>query len=878
MTPSNSTAPSPVRFEHLGANVLGIGERRPRLSWHPPEEPTGSAAISAEIRIRSDDGSATTTVGDDPLGVLRPWPGEPLSSGERRTVQVRLVHADGSRSPWSASSFVEAGLLQQSEWTGEFIGAPEGGAKRMIAVRRVVRLTDDVVRARLRATAHGLYDPVVNGRRLDDAVLEPGWQSYHHRLRARTYDISAPAAAAGSILVVGALLADGWYRGRLGFPLIAQDQAYGSELGFLAQIDIEYANGDRETVSTDSTWEWQDGPVRGAGLYDGEDFDARHDVDWFAGEGWRPVQTQGAPAVPLVAPTGPPVRPVQALRPQRIWRSPSGRTLVDFGQNLVGWVRLHTEGRVGERLSLRHAEVLEDGELGVRPLRTAAAHDTYVFGSDGPVTWEPRFTYHGFRFVEIEGWPDGQPLEDRIEAVVVHTDLTRTGWFSCSDDLLNRLHENVVWSLRGNFVDIPTDCPQRDERLGWTGDLAVFAPTATYLYDCIGMLQSWLDDLAAEQRSDGAVPFFVPELDFPDDVRHLPGLDPQPTAVWGDAAVLVPMALYRESADLDILRRQYPSMTSWVDLVERLAGPSLLWTTGFQFGDWLDPNAPPHDPAAGRTDPALVATASFAHSARLLSEAAEMLGHVEDAARYRLLADAVGEAFRERFVDGATGVMSSDSQTAYALAICFDLVSGSERELAGAQLVRLVRADGHRIATGFVGTPLVLHALTAVGAHGDAAALLLQKEGPSWLHTVLLGATTIWERWDSMLPDGRVNPGEMTSFNHYAFGAVADWMHQHIGGLSSTAPGWARFLVAPLPCGGITHAATSHASPNGLISVAWELDADRLTVEIEVPQGTTATLALPGCEREELGAGRHLRTAPFVVEALPGVESVASPT
>ncbi|MFK3678714.1 family 78 glycoside hydrolase catalytic domain [Microbacterium sp. NPDC090218] len=876
MSHLDPSAPSRVRFEHLGPDALGIGEPRPRLSWHPPEEPAqGTTATSAEIRVHARDG-VTTITRDDPTGVLQPWVGEPLSSGERRTVQVRLRHADGSASPWSAPSFVEAGLLDPAEWRGEFIGEVDDTAQRPTAVRRIIPLDGEVVRARLHATAHGLYDPIVNGRRLDDAVLEPGWQSYRHRLRYRTYDITADAT--GRVLSVGALLADGWYRGRLGFPLIAQEQVYGSELGLLAQIEIEYADGRRDVIPTDVSWDARGGPISHAGLYDGEDYDARREVDWWGQGDWGPARAQGGAEVRLVPPSGPPVRATQTLPPQRIWRSPSGRTLVDFGQNLVGWIRIHAEGRIGDSLHLRHAEVLERGELAVRPLRTAAARDTYVFGADGPVTWEPRFTYHGFRYVEVDGWPDALPMEDRIEAVVVHTDMTRTGWFSCSDDLLNRLHDNVVWSMRGNFVDIPTDCPQRDERLGWTGDLAVFAPTATYLYDCIGMLGSWLEDLSAEQRADGTVPFFVPELEFPDDVRHLPGLDPQPAAVWGDAAVLVPMALYGESADVEILRRQYPSMTAWVDLVERLAGPHRLWTTGFQFGDWLDPNAPAHDPAAGRTEPALVATAYFAQSARLLADAAEVLDRADDATRYRALADDVGRAFRERFVDGATGLMSSDSQTAYALAVCFDLVSGPVREQVGAQLVRLVRADRHRIATGFVGTPLVLHALTAVGAHDDAAALLLQRESPSWLHTVLQGATTIWERWDSLLPDGSVNPGEMTSFNHYAFGAVADWMHQHIGGLRRTAPGWASFLVAPRPCGGITQAATSHVSPHGPISVAWELDADRLTVEVDVPVGTIAELDLPGRDRERLDAGRHVRITVFDGEGLAANETVGSTT
>lgn len=854
--------PSPVSFEHLGPDVLGIGVAEPRLSWTLPAEMSASAdPVSYELRITDGDDSvvATGATGAGGHGVLVPWPTAPLRSGGSRTVRVRVRLADGGVTGWSRASSVEAGLLAPSEWVGSVIGAPAAAVPSPLPeLRRVYEVRGEVTRARLRTTAHGMYTVSVDGVLLDDALLEPGWQSYTHRLRYRTHDVTA--AARTGRLVICALLADGWYRGRLGFPLIAQEGVYGTELGFLAQVELDFADGSRTVHGTDGSWEWRPGPVERAGLYDGEHVDARRAMRGDAADGWSAVEVQGPPPSGLVAPSAPPVRAVETLPPRRIWTSPSGRTLVDFGQNLVGWLRLRVDGPSGTRIRLRHAEVLEHEELGTRPLRSAAAEDSLVLDGQGETVWEPRFTYHGFRYVEVSGWPGGMPSADALTAVVVHSDMTRTGWFSCSDPLLERLHENVVWSMRGNFVDIPTDCPQRDERLGWTGDIAVFAPTAAYLYDCAGLLGSWLEDLASEQKDDGTVPYFVPELPLPDAVRHLPGLDPRPAAVWGDAAVLVPMALYDATGDTGVLRRQYPSMSAWVSQVERLAGPDRVWDTGFQFGDWLDPHAPADDPAAGRTDPALVATAYFARSTRLLSAAAEALGRGADVDRWRSLADEVDAAFRRRFLDEETGALRNASQTAYALALHFDLIPDSLRALAGAELVRLVRADGHRIGTGFAGTPVVLHALSGVGAHDDAYALLQQTEGPSWLSTVLRGGTTIWERWDSMLPDGSINPGEMTSFNHYALGAVADWMHQHIGGLRRTAPGWTRFLVAPRPRGGLTRGATSHLSPLGRIAVSWLTADDTLTVEVEVPPGADAVLDLPGLPAEPLSGGTHVRS------------------
>ncbi|WP_309491668.1 alpha-L-rhamnosidase C-terminal domain-containing protein [Microbacterium sp. Se5.02b] len=437
---------------------------------------------------------------------------------------------------------------------------------------------------------------------------------------------------------------------------------------------------------------------------------------------------------------------------------------------------------------------------------------------------------------------------------MLHTDLERTGWFACSDPLVEQLHRNVVWGMRGNFVDIPTDCPQRDERVGWTGDIQVFGPTASTLFDVSGMLSGWLRDVEAEQLPDGTVPWFVPVIP-----SHKVWSPIRPGAAWGDVATLLPWTLYQRFGDEGVLAAQFDSARRWVDRIDAAAGPDRLWDEGFQLGDWLDPAAPPQDPADARTDRYLVATAYFARSARVVADMAVALGREADAERYGILAAEVAAAFRAAHVN-PDGTMSSDAQTAYALAIVFDLLADeAQRAAAGARLADLVHAAGNRIATGFVGTPLVCDALTLTG-HTAAAYALLQEQGcPSWLYQVVQGATTIWERWDALLPDGSVNPGTMTSFNHYALGAVADWMHRRVAGLAPAAPGYRRIRFAPRPGGGLTHAAAVQLTPYGEASISWRIEQDALLVDLVVPVGTTAELDIPGLETEELGHGAHSR-------------------
>ena len=856
-------APAPtrvadVRVEHH-QEPLGIGEPSPRISWRTVTDRPGWTQTAYEILgVGEPHGQevfrALRASGES---VLVPWPGDPLRSRQRVRLAVRVWGPDGEGpSPWSDPVGVEAGLLEPADWTARLVSPawPQALDRQVPPplLRGAFRLRGPVASARLYATAHGVYEAEVNGVRVGDHVLDPGWTHYPQRLRYRTHDITALLRPGQN--AVGVWLADGWFRGRLGFGG-GRRNIYGDRLAALVQIEIRYADGTEQVVGTDAKWCAATGPLTASGLYEGERHDARLEAHGFSSpgfddSGWSPVEILPTEPSRLAAPDGPPVRRTQLVDPVAVLTSPTGRTILDFGRNVVGRLRIRVAGEAGRTVTLRHAEVLADGELAVGPLRGARATDTYTLrGADGSEEWEPRFTFHGFRYAEVGGWP-GEIAPGAVRAVVCHTDMPRTGWFSCSEPLLDRLHDNVVGSMRGNFLDIPTDCPQRDERLGWTGDLQVFAPTASFLYNCAGLVRSWLTGLALQQYPDGNVPVFVPAFE---------GIFPRlRAAAWGDAAVIVPWALYERFGDLGVLRAQYTSMKAWVDGITAATGESPLWNTDRQIGDWLDPAAPPDQPRASRTDHHLVATAYYAHSTHLVSRAAALLGEDSDRADYARLAEAVRSAFRHEYVTPA-GRMASDTQTAYTLALRFDLLeAGEQRERAGRRLAELVREGGHHIGTGFVGTPLICDALCDAGEYDTAYRLLLETTCPSWLYPVTMGATTIWERWDSMLPDGTVNPGEMTSFNHYALGSVADWLHRTVAGLAPAAPGYRRLLVRPRPGGGLTRARAAHDTPYGRAEVSWTLSARELGVTVSVPPNTTALVDLPGdTEPAEVGSGVH---------------------
>jgi alpha-L-rhamnosidase len=867
MSPSTSVVRTTA--EHVtDRDTVGVSE--PRLSWVVETEEPGWVQTRAEVEV-SRQGGAQVTALDGPEQVLVDWPSAPLQPREQVQVRVRVAGPDGELSGWGEPLTVVAGFLADGEWSAEMVGLAEPSRRAQPAlVRGMFTVAGPVRRATLYATAHGVYQVEVNGREVDDEVLKPGWTAYRHRLLHETTDVTDLLREGEN--VVGVWLSGGWWAESYGFQGMAEP-FYGDQPAVAAQLVVELEDGSVQTVVSDGTWRASgDGPLARGGIYGGETFDATLvQPGWsepgFDAGGWSPVRVDGEFPTPE-ARTSPGARRIEEVAVKDVLRTPSGKLVLDFGQNLVGWIRIRVRGPRGATVVLHHAEVLEDGELGIRPLRMAEARDEYVLAGSGDEVWEPRSTFHGFRYAQVEGWPGELDPAD-VVAVVVHSDMRRTGWFSCSHPLLDRLHENVVWGMRGNFLHLPTDCPQRDERLGWTGDIQVFAPTAGYLYDSAGFLASWLRDLAVEQRdADGVVPFIVPSV-----LRDAA----VPAAAWGDAATVIPEVLHERFGDRRVLADQLDSMSAWVDVLADLAGERYLWEGKFQFGDWLDPAAPPDWPQDAATDPDVVASAHLFRSADIVARTARLLGHHEQADRYASLAERVRQAFLREYVTPA-GRLLSDSQTGYAMALVYGIVTDEDlRRAMGDRLAELVRSAGYRVGTGFVGTPIVQDALTDAGHLDVAGRLMLQTENPSWLYPVTLGATTVWERWDSMLEDGSINPGEMTSFNHYAFGAIADWLHRVVAGLAPAAPGYRRLRIAPRPLTGLDWARTEHDTPYGRASVGWERSGDAVVVTAVVPAGTTAEVRLPfGGDRLEVGSGSHRWQVAVPGEALAAVPGPVS--
>ena len=827
-----------------------VSDPRPAIGWATRSDADGWHQARAELELRrGDDVQAHVIEGRDSVRV--PWPFAPLAPREEAELRVRVTGADGVASEWSAPRRVVAGFLADGEWLARTIAvaAPEGVAEPAV-LRREFDVDGEVRRATLYATAVGVYQAAVNGADVDDQVMKPGWTPFQARTVHETTDVTALLTQGANAIALR--IAGAWATERFGFRENAAP-IYADQPRVAAQLVIEYADGRTAVVVTDAEWASAPGPITASGLYAGEHHDARRALrdgegrtpadPGFDAAGWAAVAVVDDVPVPG-ARVSPFVRRTEELAVTEVITTPSGRTVVDFGQNLVGRLRIRVSGPAGAVVTLRHAEVLEHGELGTRPLRAAAATDSYTLAGTGVEVWEPEFTFHGFRFAEIEGWPGAFDPAD-VTAVVVHSDMERTGWFDASEPLVRQLHENVVWGLRGNFLSVPTDCPQRDERLGWTGDIEVFAPTASFLYDVRGFLDSWLRDLEIEQV-DGVVPFVVPNVLGP----------AAPAAAWGDAATVVPSVLYERFGDLDTVARQYDSMKAWTDAILAVAGDSRLWEGTFQFGDWLDPSAPPDAPAEAKADRDLVASAYLFRSADLTAKAAALLGKEADSDSYARIAEEVREAFLAEYVTPA-GRMMSDAQTAYALAIVFDIVGDDARQAMGDRLAELTCLGEYRIATGFVGTPIIQDALTRTGHLDTARRLLTQTECPSWLYPVTMGATTIWERWDSMLPDGSINPGEMTSFNHDALGAIADWLHRCVAGLAPAEPGYARLRIEPHPLDGFDFASAEHQTPYGRAKVRWERAGDEIAVEALVPANASADVVLPDGSCHEVGSGTH---------------------
>lgn len=837
-----------LRAEHVADGVVGV--TRPRLSWQVDSATPGWVQRAHQVRLRRPGGpwrEAPPVAGPDQ--VLVAWPFEPLGSRDVVDVAVRVTGPDGT-GDWSAPLRVEAGLLDRSDWAARLVLPPRDGDDRCAYLRRDF-VAGDVVRARLYATAQGVYELTLNGVRVGEDRLAPGWTSYRHRLRYQVHDVTDLVRDGAN--AIGARLADGWFAGRLGWWQGGLRHTSGDRTGLVVQLELTAADGTVTAVTSDGAWRAGSGGVAATSFYDGETFVADDepsgwDLPGYDDSGWRPVEVATLPAARLVGPQFAPIRVVDTL-PVRQWlATPSGAAVADLGQVVTGHARLRLRGAPGSVVTLRFAEVLDQGELGVRPQRTAHNADRVTLGATGELVWEPSFTFRSFRYVQVDD-PAGVVVRDELVGRAVRNAVPRTGWFSCSDDELNLLHENAVRGIGANMLDVPTDCMLRDERLGWIGDAAHYAPTAAALYDTSGLLDSWLEDLAGDQRPNGSPTMVVPAVPL----EPFPG--DYPVAVFSDAACMAPATMAERFGDLDTLARQLPSMSAWVRCVaaEVLAGCP---TPGFQFGDWLDPTAPPDNPENGLTEYDVVMTLGAIRSARLAAAAAasvgdEAVGEEMSALLARLL------AFFDARYTTPDGLVVADSQTAYALALAVGALAEHKRGPALDRLVLLLRRRG-KVQAGYPGTYALMDVLAEQGLAHLAYRLLGYDGIPGWRWALRRGATTFWERWDSLLADGSLNPGDMLSFNHPVFAGIADWLRRVLGGLAPAAPGYRVVRVAPLPGGDVTWAHVAQDTPYGRVEVAWRLDDDAFRLDLVVPPGAAADVVLPGSGSvRRVGSGAH---------------------
>lgn len=858
-------------------NPLGIDANQPRLSWRLLSNQRGTLQTAYQVRVANKVehlGDQSDLVWDSgkvesARSVHVAYAGTSLESRKRYYWQVRVWTINGGVTEWSPPACWEMGLLLRSDWQAQWITPPidTDPAKSTPAplLRSAFKLSGNMRRARAYITSLGLYELYLNEQRVGDALFTPGWTSFEKRLQYQVYDITSLLRSGPN--AVGVMLGDGWYRWMPFHKNGARNN--GKPFALLLQIEVTYDDGCIQYVLTDSSWKSVTGPILCSEIYNGEVYDARIERNGWAGADyndadWTRTSIMPPPDSALVATAVPPVRRIEELKPVRIFVTPGGTTVADIGQNMVGWVRLRARGSAGTTVTLRHAEVLDAaGNFYTENLRTAEQKVQYTLKGRGEETFEPHFTFQGFRYVAVEDYP-GELTPESLTGVVIHSDLEQTGQLETSSPMLNRLQRNILWTQKGNFLDVPTDCPQRNERLGWAFDAERFSLTSAFNMNVATFFAKWLADLAADQTADGAIPMEAPRANhwkYPVNQLYASGgrvsEDSRVVALvgvpaYGDAITAVPWNMYLVYGDTQILRNQYDSMVRWVRYVGTQAGEDHIWEPILSLGDWLDVGTTSTQTWFGSNSYPLMATAFYARSVDILQRTAALLDREEDATQYgKLLAD-IRESFRRRFVSD-DGRIGSGMQTDYLLALDFDLVPPSLRSLAVRRLVEDVRVRGH-MTTGIGGTQPMLKVLSRFGFHDEAYALLMRREIPSWLYQVEQGATTVWERWDGIKKDGSLQNPAMNSFNHYALGAVGEWMFSVMAGIAfdPAAPGYKHILIQPKPGGDLTSVNASYVTPYGEVSVSWRIDQGNFHLGIAIPPNTAATVTLPNARLEDV--------------------------
>lgn len=844
-----------LKIEQL-TNPLSIDNPKPRFSWKINSTQQNTLQTSYEIRLGKTavlkGQHAFTLQQSNDQSVLIPYNGPALTPMTRYYWQVKIKDNHGNSSPWSAIQYFQTGLSAEN-WTAKWITTAQQDTSLISPLfRKEFGIAKKVKSAMIYLTAKGLYEAQINGQRLSNHYLSPGWTSYKDHIQYQVYDVTAQLQKGQN--AIGVTLGDGWFKGRIGFD--HQRKFYGDTRALLLQLEITYTDGTTQTVQTDESWKSSTGPIMASNIYDGETYDARSELPGWTKPNysndakWKPVRILAIGKERLIGMSGPSVTKHEEFKAIKIIKTPQGDTVVDFGQNLVGWVMLKAKGAAGTKITLSHTEVLDKaGNFYTENLRSAKQQNNYILKAETEQVFEPHFTFQGFRYVKIQGYPGGISLAD-LTAVAVYSDMAPTGTFTTSNTLLNQLQHNIQWGQKGNFVDVPTDCPQRDERLGWTGDAQAFGETAAYNMDVSGFFTKWLKDVQADQLPNGSVPFVVPNV-----------LDAgsSGSAGWADVATIIPWDLYVAYGDKGILETQYESMKNWVGFISSKSKND-LWNTGFHFGDWLFYR--PDDDNDGRaavTDKYMIAQTFYAHSLQLLLNAAKVLGKTEDVNKYTELLGRVKAAYVKEYMT-ANGKLVSNTQTAYVLALQFDMLPENLRKQAADRLVENVKSYGNHLTTGFLGTPYLCHVLSRFGYDNVAYDLLMQENYPSWLYPVKMGATTIWERWDGIKPDGSFQTPSMNSYNHYAYGAIGDWMYKNIAGINAVAdqPGYKSIVIAPKPGGGLTSASGELETVYGKVKSSWTISSGVFKLDVTIPANSSATIVLPDSDqKKQIGSGSY---------------------
>lgn len=812
----------------------GLSVRRPRFSWKISSDKKDMVQTAWQLLVTANGKTVWDSARqENNQSVLVPYMGEDLK--EETQYHAKLIVENNYGEMAESYTTFETGIFDTNGLKAKMITHDFPADETACPIfYRTFRLKKKAVKAHIYATAHGVYELSVNGRRVGKDHMTPGWTSYHKRLQYQHYDITDYLREENEVTVT---VGNGWYKGILGFD--CKPDRYGDRVEAFAEIHIIYEDGDREIIATDESWKVRTGEIRYSEIYMGETIDTNAPE---VREG-RVSEVPFDKAV-LEAQENEPVRITERIAPKEIFTDPGGRKLVDFGQNITGLVELKVKGENGQKITVRHAETLDkDGNFYPDTLRSAQSIDTYICNGTEQI-FLPHFTFHGFRYIAVDGMEELKP--EMFTACVMHSDMEKIGEFHCSNKKVNQLQSNISWGLRDNFFDIPTDCPQRDERLGWMGDAQVFSWTAAFNRNTAQFFAKWMRDIAADSSLEKGVPHLVPDI-----------METYSSSAWSDAAVIIPWVVYQTYGDKKILEESWKCMHEWVDYIRNNTNEDGLWMSGFQYGDWLALDKEEMADRTGATDKYMIANSYYLYVTDIVKQTAEVLGKKEEAEKYQALYETTLQSFQKEYYT-PRGRIVSETQTGCVLSLYFNLAKDKDRDKILDTLLANIGNHKNHLTTGFVGTPYLCHALSENGAHEMATTLFMREDYPSWLYAVNRGATTIWERWNSIMPDGSFETSGMNSLNHYAYGSIGDWMYRKIAGINQLEPGYRRFMVRPMFVKGIEEAEASFESPYGKIVSSWSCKNKKIHVKVQVPPNTNAVVYLPEQAGVlEVGSGTH---------------------